>query len=84
MANDMSPLTLILPCMNALVGFILPDAIATQVLVRLELDGNRVAREERYLGELRQRIRDVQEGPDGHLYVVTDEDPGSLLRLRPR
>jgi glucose/arabinose dehydrogenase len=35
------------------------------------------------LGELRQRIRDVRQGPDGLLYLLTDEDNGALLRLEP-
>jgi glucose/arabinose dehydrogenase len=39
--------------------------------------------EERYLGEMNERIRDVQEGPDGLIYVVTDSPNGRLLRLRP-
>jgi glucose/arabinose dehydrogenase len=38
---------------------------------------------ETLLGELRQRIRDVREGPDGFLYVVTDANPGGLLRIEP-
>ena len=33
--------------------------------------------------ELRQRIRDVRQGPDGLLYLLTDETPGALLRLEP-
>jgi glucose/arabinose dehydrogenase len=40
-------------------------------------------RRERLLGELRQRIRDVRQGPDGLLYVITDEDDGVLLRIEP-
>jgi glucose/arabinose dehydrogenase len=40
-------------------------------------------RRERLLGELHQRIRDVRQGPDGLLYVVTDEDDGALLRIEP-
>lgn len=40
-------------------------------------------RRETLLGELRQRIRDVRQGPDGLLYVITDEDDGVLLRLEP-
>ena len=38
---------------------------------------------ERLLGELHQRIRDVRQGPDGLLYVITDEDDGALLRIEP-
>jgi glucose/arabinose dehydrogenase len=40
-------------------------------------------RRESLLTELRQRIRDVRQGPDGFLYVVTDEKPGALLRIEP-
>ena len=40
-------------------------------------------RRESLLGELRQRIRDVREGPDGYLYLLTDEDEGALLRIEP-
>ena len=52
-------------------------------LVRLTLREGRVTGEERYLGELGQRIRDVQQGPDGLIYLVTDEDDGRVLRLAP-
>ena len=40
-------------------------------------------RRETLLSELHQRIRDVRQGPDGLIYVVTDEDDGALLRLEP-
>jgi len=40
-------------------------------------------RRETLLGELRQRIRDVRQGPDGYLYLLTDEDDGALLRIEP-
>jgi glucose/arabinose dehydrogenase len=52
-------------------------------LVRLELDGNKVTHEERLLRDLGLRIRDVAQGPDGALYVVTDEDDGAILRISP-
>ena len=39
--------------------------------------------EERLLQDLGERIRDVRLGPDGNLYLVTDEDDGKLLRLEP-
>lgn len=51
------------------------------MLVRLELDGETVVHEERLLTELKERIRDVREGPDGRLYVLTDSPKGRLLRL---
>jgi len=54
------------------------------VLVRLELDGDRVVAEETLLRELRERIRDVREGPDGYLYVLTDSPRGRILRLEPK
>ena len=40
-------------------------------------------RRESMLGELRQRIREVRQGPDGLLYLLTDEDEGALLRIEP-
>jgi glucose/arabinose dehydrogenase len=40
-------------------------------------------RREQMLMEMRQRIRDVRQGPDGFLYVLTDEDQGALLRIEP-
>jgi glucose/arabinose dehydrogenase len=40
-------------------------------------------RREQFLTEMRQRIRDVRPGPDGYLYVLTDEDQGALLRIEP-
>ena len=53
-------------------------------LVRLTLENGRVTAEERYLGELGDRIRDVQQGPDGLLYLVTDEEDGRILRVVPK
>ena len=41
-------------------------------------------RRESFLGELRRRIREVREGPDGFLYLLTDHDDGALLRIEPR
>jgi aldose sugar dehydrogenase len=40
-------------------------------------------RRESMLWELRQRIREVRPGPDGLLYLLTDEDDGALLRVEP-
>jgi aldose sugar dehydrogenase len=64
-------------------GNILIGSMAPGGLVRLVMTGDRVASEERYLGDLRERIRDVQQGPDGFLYVITDSGDGRILRLRP-
>lgn len=52
-------------------------------LVRLELDGMKVTKEERLLSEIGARVRDVRQGPDGLIYVLTDEGNGRLLRLEP-
>ena len=54
------------------------------LLVRLEIDGNRILSEQRFLNGKYGRIRDVAEGPDGLLYVLIDERRGALLRLLPR
>ncbi|HEY0687052.1 MAG TPA: PQQ-dependent sugar dehydrogenase [Steroidobacter sp.] len=51
------------------------------MLIRLELGGEKVVREERLLTELKERIRDVRQGPDGCLYVLTDSPKGRLLRI---
>jgi glucose/arabinose dehydrogenase len=40
-------------------------------------------RREWLLTELKQRIRDVREGPDGYLYLLTDEEQGAVLRIEP-
>ena len=58
-------------------------ALAERNLIRLTLDGDKVVAQERLLGERGKRIRDVRVGPDGHVYVLTDESPGELLRIAP-
>ena len=65
-------------------GNLFVGTLREQKLVRLELDGRRVVREERLLGDLRERLRDVRQGPDGWLYALTDSPDGRLLRLTPR
>jgi len=62
---------------------LLLGALAGQSLIRLRLNGDRIVAEERLLGTLRSRIRDVRASADGHIYVLTDEDDGQLLRLTP-
>ena len=56
-------------------------ALVSQELIRLQFDGDKVVHEERLLGELKQRIRDVRQGPDGYLYVLTDEQDGALYKI---
>jgi aldose sugar dehydrogenase len=53
-------------------------------LVRLTLKDDRVTGEEHLLADRSQRIRDVRQGPDGLLYVVTDQENGELWRIEPR
>ncbi|RYF67525.1 MAG: PQQ-dependent sugar dehydrogenase, partial [Comamonadaceae bacterium] len=53
-------------------------------LARLELKGGQVAGEQKLLEDGRERIRDVRQGPDGLLYVLTDAQDGKLIRLQPR
>jgi aldose sugar dehydrogenase len=65
-------------------GNILIGALAGQMLVRVELDGEKVVREERMLRELGERIRDVRQGPDGFVYLLTDSSEGRILRVEPR
>jgi glucose/arabinose dehydrogenase len=64
-------------------GNLFVGGLSATALVRLELDGNKVTHEERLLEDLGFRIRDVAQGPDGALYVVTDEDGGQILRISP-
>jgi glucose/arabinose dehydrogenase len=57
---------------------------ATNDLVRLSLEGEKVVGEERLLKDRKARIRDVRQGPDGALYILTDAASGQLLRLVPK
>lgn len=60
-------------------------ALREQRLVRLMIgSNNRVVGEEHLLTDRRQRVRDVRQGPDGALYIVTDEDNGELWKIAPR
>ncbi|QIM52723.1 PQQ-dependent sugar dehydrogenase [Hydrogenophaga crocea] len=65
-------------------GSLFTGSLKFRQLVRLQMEGGRVVKEERLLGELNQRVRDVREGPDGLLYLLTDDRDGQLIRLRPR
>ena len=64
-------------------GNLFIGGLATRILVRLELDGEKVTKEERLLGNLSERIRDVRSGPDGALWLVTDNSAGRILRVTP-
>jgi len=64
-------------------GNLFVGALKDQMLVRLVLDGEKVVKEERLLRGVLGRIRDVRSGPDGFLYLLTDESSGVLARLEP-
>jgi len=58
--------------------------LASKQVARLAMDGNRVVSEERLLeGVVNERVRDVEQGPDGLIYLLTDEKKGRLLRIEP-
>lgn len=58
-------------------------ALAGQMLVRLSTRGETVTGEERLLTNLGARIRDVRQGPDGFIYLLSDDSNGKVLRVRP-
>lgn len=64
-------------------GDIFVSALKGQRVSRLHVREGHVLEEEQFAGELKARIRDVREGPDGALYFLTDEDNGRLVRLTP-
>jgi aldose sugar dehydrogenase len=64
-------------------GSLFTGALRGAMLVRLTLNGNAVTSEERLLQNLHERIRDVRQGPDGALWLLTDSSNGRLLRVTP-
>jgi glucose/arabinose dehydrogenase len=64
-------------------GDLFVGSLKFEQLVRLELQDGKVAHEERFLTGKLGRVRDVRQGPDGLLYLLTDEDTGRLVRLKP-
>lgn len=64
-------------------GSVFTGALSDNALFRIELDGDRYVGEERLLVDLLPYIRDVRQGPDGLLYIVTHTDSGGLYRLEP-
>jgi len=62
-------------------GSLFSGALKFGQVRRILLDGNRVVTEEKLT--IGQRVRDVRQGPDGYLYLLTDEDEGALLRIVP-
>lgn len=65
-------------------GNMLIASLRSSTLVRLEFEGDKVINEERLLAkEVGQRLRHVVQGPDGFIYLVTDESNGKILRVEP-
>jgi glucose/arabinose dehydrogenase len=64
-------------------GNLFTGALRGTMLVRLTLNGNTVTSEERLLQNLNERIRDVRQGPDGALWLLTDSASGRILRVAP-
>ncbi|MFA7432048.1 MAG: PQQ-dependent sugar dehydrogenase, partial [Rhodospirillaceae bacterium] len=62
-------------------GSVLVGGLVSQEMVRLSVDGKTITGEERLY--LEARVRQVRQGPDGAVYVLTDEEDGALLRLTP-
>ena len=56
-------------------------ALATEELIRLKFEGDKIVQGERLLKDMKQRIRDVRQGPDGYLYLLTDDSKGQLLKV---
>ncbi|MGE0876978.1 MAG: PQQ-dependent sugar dehydrogenase [Burkholderiales bacterium] len=64
-------------------GHLLAGALRGAALIRVRLDGERFAADEFMLRGEVPRIRDVRSGPDGYVYLLTDESRGAILRLEP-
>jgi len=64
-------------------GNLLVGALKFRLVARLVLDGETVVEEERLLQGIGERIRDVRQGPDGYVYLLTDASDGRILRLEP-
>lgn len=65
-------------------GDLMVAALKFQYLARLQLKEGKVVAEHKLLPDVGQRLRDVRQGPDGWLYLVTDSNEGRLLRVKPR
>ncbi|RIG13764.1 glucose/sorbosone dehydrogenase, partial [Shigella dysenteriae] len=59
-------------------------ALKDKDVIVMSVNGDKVTEDGRILTDRGQRIRDVRTGPDGYLYVLTDESSGELLKVSPR
>ncbi|HEY6832005.1 MAG TPA: PQQ-dependent sugar dehydrogenase [Pseudolabrys sp.] len=64
-------------------GSLFNGALKYQLVSRVTLDGDKAVKEERMLQDLNERIRDVRQGPDGAIYLLTDNKEGRILRMTP-
>lgn len=64
-------------------GSLFTGGLRSQLVSRLIVEGDRIVGEERMLQSIGERIRDVRQGPDGFLYLLTDSASGRILRVRP-
>jgi glucose/arabinose dehydrogenase len=64
-------------------GDLFVGALKDQMIVRLDVEGDRITSEERLFEGTFGRVRDIRTGPDGALWVLTDESDGALIRIRP-
>jgi glucose/arabinose dehydrogenase len=65
-------------------GDLFVGALKFKQVRRLVLNGNKVVGEETLLANLGERIRDIREGPDGAIYILTDNEKGRILKLVPK
>lgn len=62
-------------------GDLFVGALSGTALIRLDIENGKIVKEERLLQNLEERIRDVRQGPDGWIYLITDSDDGKILRV---
>jgi aldose sugar dehydrogenase len=64
-------------------GDLMVGALKFRLVARLTLNGDQVMGQESIVADIGERIRDVRQGPDGYVYLLTDSDRGRVLRLEP-
>ncbi len=64
-------------------GDVFVGGLKCMCLVRLDIKDGKVIKEERLLTDMKRRIRDVRQGPDGAIYLLTDSDDGHVLKVEP-
>jgi glucose/arabinose dehydrogenase len=64
-------------------GSLFAGGLAGMQITRMQVEEGRLTGRQTLLAELRRRVRDVRQSPDGFLYVLTDHNPGQILRIEP-